>query len=411
MISSLEVGGVFKIIDEASPTLIKISDALKEMQGLVDRTKESFKLLSQSTFGGLAGRIDELAGSLGKVEKSSTGIAGNLDKAMGSVAGSMTSVSDSIGTLTSRIAALNTELANTERTAARTAEVAAAGGGSGLTGLRARGTGGSHGGGSGGLHGRAMHAGPLGLGGGDIAAAGGLWSAYEALKAAADLQEVQENLKISGVSPAEIQKATREAYSIGAQYGLTATSVLQGINEIRNPLNKGKTADEGVEDALRHADTLARAAVVLRDQGKDRNGDVGRELYDLVKSAEFRNAIGDKDFDKAVGSMVSADVATGGIVTPRTFLQMSQMLKGALPGLSDDYLYKIMPELSQEFGGARAGTAATSLYQQLIAGQMRTTGLAPSRSSRNGRRKQGRVRQERENRSRATGFLQGRGHL
>ncbi len=101
----------------------------------------------------------------------------------------------------------------------------------------------------------------------------------------------------------------------------------------------------------------------------------GRELYDFVKSAEFRNAIGDKDFDKAVGSMVSADVATGGIVTPRTFLQMSQMLKGALPGLSDDYLYKIMPELSQEFGGARAGTAATSLYQQLIAGQMRTTGI------------------------------------
>jgi hypothetical protein len=57
---------------------------------------------------------------------------------------------------------------------------------------------------------------------------------------------------------------------------LTATSVLQGINEIRNPLNKGKSADEGVEDALRHADTLARAAVVLRDQGKDRNGETAR---------------------------------------------------------------------------------------------------------------------------------------
>ena len=37
MISSLETGAIFKIIDEASPALIKISDGLKEMQGLVDR--------------------------------------------------------------------------------------------------------------------------------------------------------------------------------------------------------------------------------------------------------------------------------------------------------------------------------------------------------------------------------------
>ena len=177
------------------------------------------------------------------------------------------------------------------------------------------------------------------------------------------------------MSQAEIDKATQRAYEIGGRYGLTATAVLQGMNEIRNPLNKGQSADEGMQAAERHADTLARAAVVLRDQGKDRNGDVGRELYDLTKSAEFRNAISDKDFDKAVGSMVAADVATGGIVKPREWLQTSQMLKSALPGLSDDYLYQIMPELMQEFGGARAGTAGASLYQALIGGQMRTKGI------------------------------------
>ena len=98
-------------------------------------------------------------------------------------------------------------------------------------------------------------------------------------------------------------------------------------------------------------DTLASAANALKAQGGSNGGDTAKELYDLVKSAEFRNAIGDKDFDKSIKSMVAADVATGGIVTPRTFLQMSQMLKGALPGLSDDYLYKIMPELAQELRG------------------------------------------------------------
>ena len=151
--------------------------------------------------------------------------------------------------------------------------------------------------------------------------------------------------------------------------------MLQGVNEIRNPLNKGTTANEGVEDALRHMNTLASAAVVLKAQGGKGGDDAAKELYDLVKSAEFRNAIGDKQFDKAIDAMVKSDVATGGIVTPRTFLQMSQMLKSALPGLSDDYLYKIMPELAQEFRGQQAGTAAASLYQQLISGQMRTKGL------------------------------------
>ena len=34
-----------------------------------------------------------------------------------------------------------------------------------------------------------------------------------------------------------------------------------------------------------------------------------------------------------------------------------------------------MPELAQEFKGPQAGTAAASLYQQIVAGQMRTTGL------------------------------------
>jgi hypothetical protein len=176
------------------------------------------------------------------------------------------------------------------------------------------------------------------------------WSVWEALKASADLQQVQENLKAGGVSVAEIEKATKQAYDIGQKFGLTARDVLRGVNEIRNPLNKGTTANEGVDDALRDMNTF-EAAVVLKAQGGKGGDDAAKELYDLVKSAEFRNAIGDKQFDKAIDAMVKSDVATGGIVTPRTFLQMSQMLKSALPGLSDDYLYKIMPELTQEFKG------------------------------------------------------------
>ena len=74
--------------------------------------------------------------------------------------------------------------------------------------------------------------------------------------------------------------------------------MLQSINEILNPLNKGTTADQGVDDALRHMHDIGiDAAVRLKAQGGPRGEDTAKELYDLVKSAEFRNAIGDKDFD------------------------------------------------------------------------------------------------------------------
>jgi hypothetical protein len=46
MISSLETGAVFKIVDEASPALIKIADSLKELQGSIDKTKESLTALA-----------------------------------------------------------------------------------------------------------------------------------------------------------------------------------------------------------------------------------------------------------------------------------------------------------------------------------------------------------------------------
>ena len=295
-----------------------------------------------------------------------------LKSGAGKAAAGFGRIDGAIATTQGKLAALKAEMRST-------GAVGGIGGGGAPPSIRARalGHGGGHGGGGGsfGIHERF---GPIGVRSHESEMIGGAvagFTVWEALKANADLQQVQQNLLAGGVTRDEIEKATRAAYGIGEKYGLTARDVLQSVNEIRNPLNRGTTANEGVEAALSHMDTLASAANALKAQGGPNGGDTAKELYDLVKSAEFRNAIGDKDFDKSIKSMVAADVATGGIVTPRTFLQMSQMLKGALPGLSDDYLYKIMPELAQEFKGSSAGTAAASLYQQLIAGQMRTKGI------------------------------------
>jgi hypothetical protein len=115
--------------------------------------------------------------------------------------------------------------------------------------------------------------------------------------------------------------------------------------------------------------------VVLRAQGVKDGKPMADDLYSLVKSSEFRNAIHGEDFDKAIDAMVRADVATAGRVGPAEFVKMSKYMRSALPGLSDDFLYKYAPELAQEFGGSSAGTSLAAVYQQVVSGQMRTTGL------------------------------------
>lgn len=377
MISAGEVGGIFTIKDEASVVLRAIAAQMNSMQGSVDKLAMSFKGLKlppgvSTSIGKMDKAMSDAMLTAGKLEDSLADMGVAADRgAVGAVAG-FGRIDAAISTTQGKLAALRKEMGGVGRGV----------GGGGVSGgawTRPGGGGGSsgHSGASLPLHTNA-HAGPVGMRtheGPLIAGAVAGFSIWESLKAGADLQQVQENLKGSGVSEKEITKATRLSYEIGQKFAMTAKDVLQTINEVRNPLNKGTTADEGVEAAMAHMPALAEAAVRLKAVQHKGSDDVATDIYALVKSAEFRNAIGDKQFDHAIKSMVDADVATGGIVTPKTWLQMSQQLKGALPGLSDDYLYTIMPELAQEFGGRQAGTAGASLYQQLVSGQMRTTGL------------------------------------
>ena len=358
MIEAGSVGVSFTVRDDASAALERLAREFNELQVSIDKIKESMSSIGAAEDGPIA-KLREQFAQIGRAgEDASSIIMGAFGKVDGAVDGTI-----------GRVNALKESLAS----AAREAEafkiapgIGGFGGGSG-----------PHPGGAGGI---GMHEkfGPVGVRSHEAETVGYAvagFGAWEALKANADLQQVQQNLLAGGVSQDMVEKATGSAFNIGQQYGLTARDVLQSINEIRNPLNRGTTANDGVEAALAHMPALAAAANVLKAQGGDKGEDTAKELYELVKSAEFRNAIGDKDFDHAINSMVKSDVATGGIVNPKTFLQMSQMLKGALPGLSDDYLYQVMPELAQEFKGPQAGTAAASLYQQIVAGQMRTTGL------------------------------------
>jgi hypothetical protein len=68
MISSLEVGAVFRIVDEASPVLQSLATQFKELQGLIDETRKSLSGLGTRSLGTLGEK-------LAVINKEMTGIA------------------------------------------------------------------------------------------------------------------------------------------------------------------------------------------------------------------------------------------------------------------------------------------------------------------------------------------------
>jgi hypothetical protein len=205
--------------------------------------------------------------------------------------------------------------------------------------------------------------GGLGIAGG----VAGLMFMGKTVEKAAELQHIQQQMIIGGVTQAKVAEATAKAYEVAARSGQKVATILESMNEIRNPLG-------GIDEALHHIDKLSSAMVVLKSIDKGGKTNVADSVYALVRSAEFRNAVNGPDFDKAIDMMTRAAVATGGRVNPQEFFQFSKYARGALPGLSDRFLYLYGPELAQEFKGSSAGTAMASLYKQITGGQMTTRG-------------------------------------
>ncbi len=370
---------IFKVVDEASATIRKLMDMFNQLERSIKGTQDSLKTLRLPN--GFVKNVLAMGEALEKIGPAAESAATTVNT-------SFDGVNRSLNVSTDKVVALKNEL----RAAASEARNVRQGLGSGVgPGLF------SGGGDGGGAHrptpdARNMryghggqtpfhaseHLGPIGFrthdpfGLGTVVVAAGVW---EAFKQDADLKAIQLQLRNNGVSEGEIEKATREAYAYGQRFGQPVQMALGTINEIRNPLNKTGTPDGGVESALAHMDTLMRAAVILRNLDKKNGGSAESELYDIVKAGEMRNAIGDASFDSVAGAITRADEATGGKVTPRQTLQFYKYLRGALPGLSDKFLFSIGPELIQEFNGSSGGTALAADYQQIVAGQQRTTGL------------------------------------
>lgn len=168
-------------------------------------------------------------------------------------------------------------------------------------------------------------------------------------------------LSVAGRSSAEVAQAISAAHNTMLQVPTaTLTDNLKLINE--TTLAYGSMAH-----AIDNLSFNQRMGAMLRNVMGDKAGDTGEMFNQLVRALEIRSGKMEAgDYQRQASKLFQAISVSGGTVNPENLLGFAQQAAIPLRSYSEDYLTRIVPSLIQEFGGERAGTASTALYNQFM---------------------------------------------
>jgi hypothetical protein len=366
--TSFEAGATFRIIDQVTPTLAKMSGEMRAFKDLVKSTRNELSLLGRSP------GLRQLATMLGTIRTEMQGVT--------AASGAMSrAISGNFGTMNARLA---TSTANVNSLTAALGRAAAA-----ATAIRATGPliprGGASGGGGG--RGPGSHAGvglgsigygvPMaaghasahfrGQGVGPMVAGGvGLWAGAKLFEAATEPLHQEAMLPQLGLTAQQIPQAREAAWRTArAVPGTTYAEALKIIGE-QSPVL-------GFEGALDTNEMMARASSVLKRVGKGSDDDVMK----LTRSGELLGQfidpsthLVDRGFHKRfLDWATQAVIGTHGMVTPSEILNLAKQGGPALGSLSREGFFTEVA-IAQAMGGNRAGTAAAALQRQFAGGKM-----------------------------------------
>jgi hypothetical protein len=345
MISAGEVGAIFIVKDEASAALQKIADEFNRIQGLIDKITAAFDKI-----GSADGGLKAFQEALGLTAKAGEDAAGKITESFGGVDRAVTTATEGVNTL-KRSFAEAAQAAKSIEAASRNiggGRVASAGGG-----------GEPHDGRGGFMHHfahgtEALATGNLGratkylcgAAGGAVDAAfsipgmvvGGI--AYESFEKAADLDQARVLMQNKGVTPDKIDEAQKLAFSMSPKIGEPAAAIMKMMADIGTPLNQGTTGNSAIDAAEKHIGTIGDALTVFRSLDSKNGGDLEKQVFDLVKSGELRNAVSsDAEFDKAMSMMTQGAIANPK-VGPREWFQFISKARSAGMRADDDWIYR-----------------------------------------------------------------------
>jgi hypothetical protein len=361
MLSAGEVGVVFGVKDDASGALQRIADEFMKIQAIVDAVTAAIDKI-----GGADGGLLKLQEQLGI-----TGRAG--DDAGRTITESFGKIDGAVDSSIHRVRALKDSFAEAAE-AARAIQVASSsiGGGGGDP---HHGPHGWHAIGSGlGGNVKGMLTNGLGFAFGAEGMAAG-FAGYEAFEKAADLDQARTLMMNKGVTSDKIDEAQRMAFSLSPRIGESGASIMKMMADIGAPLNKGVTGNSAIDAAEAHIGTIGDALTVFRSLDGKNGTNLEKQVFDLVKSGELRNAVSsDSEFDHAISAMVQGSIANPK-VGPEQWFQFISKARSAGMRADDDWVYKVGPELITEFNAPGGGTAWSSLYQGLVSGKLTKAAL------------------------------------
>lgn len=360
MITSFEVGAVFQIIDRASPVLRSLMGEVKALSAEVTALERNLQRMGAGTsLRPLAGMLATLRGEMTGVSTAATGMAAAVNR--------------DFATMNARMA---TATANANALAAAFGRAAAAAAGARLPGgggtpriPGAGGGGGPHGPGIHGRFGIPMAGGHASIGGispGLIGMGVGAFAIGEVMRAGMEPAHQKAMLGLMGLTPAQREQASAQAWATArAVPGSTFAGNLETIGQ--------QYSIVGMEGSLELNKPMAAMDQVLARVGK---GDKGSG-YVMTRAVELMGMLTDPEthqvdmpaFQRILGVMTKATIATHGKVTPADFLALAKQGGPALGSLSEEGLFTEVA-IMQAMGGNRAGTAAAALQRQFAGAKM-----------------------------------------
>ncbi|WP_325365398.1 hypothetical protein [Dyella sp.] len=204
----------------------------------------------------------------------------------------------------------------------------------------------------------------------------GLDAMGKAIDKAKEYQKQLSLLKATGASPAEVAKDVATSWATSSQVITTsAADNVKAIRELRSVLGAGNT--DAVASVLPN---LQRVSAIVGGYGKDPEG-VAQDIARITEMRSVGRAITAGDINHNAELVSHTVAAMGANVTPSDILAVMKQAKMSGGNLSDDFLYKQLPFLIQEFktngggGSGAVGTALMTLGQAVEGGVLKKSSI------------------------------------
>jgi len=196
--------------------------------------------------------------------------------------------------------------------------------------------------------------------------AGGLAAVIEPAK---EYVHVLNQMNMAGVKQSEIAKNVRTAWEVAGKMPMTTpTSNLKAINDLSNFFIK-KGGD--FSEARELLPSFMRSQLIFEGISENKV-DAHTQVYSMAKALEMIGAVNNrKDFEHQQNMMNRVAVATGGKVLPSHYQNVFKYARQGKLTLSDDFKYKILPELIMEMQSGGGGAGGGGGPGAMIAAAMR----------------------------------------